>query len=56
VDLLTKFGETESCFTVMPLGDFDEYYNKIHKQAILEVGLVPLRADNIFTGTIIKDI
>lgn len=46
------------CFVIMPFGDlFDEIYQKIYIPAIREVGLEPLRADDIYDNrSIIKDI
>lgn len=47
-----------SCFVVMPFGgQFDEIYDQIYKPAIQEVGLEPLRADEIYDNqSIIQDI
>lgn len=46
------------CFVVMPFGgQFDEIYRQIYKPTIREVGLEPLRADDIYNNQpIIQDI
>lgn len=46
------------CFVIMPYGGkFDEIYEKIYVPAIQEMGLEPLRADEIYNNqTIIEDI
>lgn len=46
------------CFVVMPFGGtFDEIYRQIYKPAIQEVGLEPLRADDIYDNqSLIGDI
>lgn len=46
------------CFVIMPFGGkFDELYQKIYAPAIREVGLEPLRADEIYDNqAIIQDI
>ena len=46
------------CFVVMPFGgQFDEIYDQIYKPALQEVGLKPLRADDIYDNQpIIQDI
>lgn len=48
----------EICFIIMPFGDwFDHYYKQIYKTAILNAGLVPKRADELFTSSaVINDI
>ncbi len=46
------------CFVIMPFGGlFDEYYDSVYRPAIEDVGLDPIRADDVYTsGTIIDDI
>ncbi|MBL7177425.1 MAG: hypothetical protein ISS66_16500 [Desulfobacteraceae bacterium] len=46
------------CFVIMPYGDwFDHYYKQIYKNAILNAGLTPKRADELFTASaVINDI
>jgi hypothetical protein len=46
------------CFVLMPFGDpFDGYYKKIIKATVKEMGLDPLRSDEIYgTAPIIQDI
>ena len=46
------------CFIIMPFGTwFDHYYKQIYKNAILNAGLFPKRADELFTAsTVIDDI
>lgn len=46
------------CFVLMPFGGWsDDYYSSIYKPAILESGLQPYRADDLFRpSAIIKDI
>ncbi len=50
--------EKDLCFVIMPFGKwFDHYYKQIYKTAILNAGLTPRRADEIFTAsTVIDDI
>jgi len=47
-----------SCFTIMPFGErFDSYFEMVYKPAIIEAGLFPTRADDLYRpGTIISDI
>lgn len=53
-----KDSNTDSCFVIMPFGSyFDSYYIDIYKKAILNVGLVPNRADDLYrSSTIVQDI
>ena len=46
------------CFVVMPFGGlFDDIYQQIYTPAIREMGLEPLRADDIYDNQpIIQDI
>jgi hypothetical protein len=46
------------CFVISPFGEpFDEYYREIYQPAIEAVGLVPLRADEIFRpGVFMQDV
>ena len=40
----------------MPYGDwFDHYYKQIYKKAILDAGLKPIRADELFTASAVID-
>ena len=47
-----------SCFVICPFHDpFDEYYSEIFQPAIREAGLLPLRADEIFSpGMFMRDV
>jgi len=47
-----------SCFTIMPFGErFDSYFEMVYKPAIIEAGLFPTRADDLYRpGPIISDI
>jgi hypothetical protein len=47
-----------SCFVIMPFGNWcDNYYTEIFKPAIVNAGLEPKRADDIYRpGTIVQDI
>jgi hypothetical protein len=49
---------SESCFVICPFYDpFNEYYSEIFQPAIKEAGLVPLRADEIFSpGMFMRDV
>lgn len=48
----------ESCFVICPFRDpFNEYYLEIYQPAIREAGLLPLRADEIFSpGMFMRDV
>jgi hypothetical protein len=48
----------DTCFTVMPFGGwFDSYYESVYVPAILNAGLQPCRADDLYRpSTIINDI
>ena len=50
--------EKELCFVMMPFGKwFDSYYTDIYKPAILEAGLHPKRADDLYRpSSIVQDI
>ena len=50
--------ENNLCFIIMPFGSwFDHYYKQIYKNAIVNAGLLPKRADELFTAsTVINDI
>jgi hypothetical protein len=50
--------QQDSCFTIMPFGGwFDNYYEDIYRPAVIEAGLVPHRADDVYRpGTIVHDI
>lgn len=44
------------CFVIMPYGEwFDHYYKDIYKKAILNAGLLPKRADELFTSSSVID-
>jgi hypothetical protein len=49
---------SESCFVICPFHDpFNEYYPEIFQPAIEEAGLLPLRADEIFSpGMFMRDV
>lgn len=51
-------GKKEECFVIMPFGSwFDNYYSEIFKPAIINAGLIPKRADDIYRpSTIVQDI
>lgn len=48
----------DTCFVMMPFGGwFDRYYQEIYVPAIKEVGLEPVRADELFsTGSVVEQI
>src|SRR5688500_9412198 len=48
----------QTCFTIMPFGGwFDTYYTDIYVPAILEAGLTPHRADDLYRpSAIVHDI
>jgi len=48
----------QTCFVIMPFGNpFDKYYEKIYRPAIVDAGLEPRRADEIFTpGPFMRDV
>ena len=50
--------EKQTCFVIMPFGSwFDNYYTEIYKPAIINAGLEPKRADDIYRpSTIVQDI
>ncbi len=47
-----------SCFVAMPFGgSWDEYYAGVYAPAIVDAGLIPVRADEVFSaGSILQDI
>jgi nucleoside 2-deoxyribosyltransferase len=49
---------TDSCFVIMPFGGYwDEYYAQIYSPAILDAGVQPVRADEVFrAGSVLQDI
>jgi hypothetical protein len=49
---------SETCFVICPFHDpFNEYYSEIFQPAIQEAGLLPLRADEIFSpGIFMRDV
>jgi hypothetical protein len=49
---------SERCFVVCPFGEpFDEYYKEIYRPAIVDAGLVSLRADEVFSpGIFMRDV
>jgi len=49
---------SESCFVVCPFHDpFNDYYSDVFQPAIREAGLLPLRADEIFSpGIFMRDV
>ena len=48
--------DKDICFIIMPYGDwFDHYYKQIYKKAILDAGLKPIRADELFTASAVID-
>lgn len=48
--------DKDICFIIMPYGDwFDHYYKQIYKKAILDAGLNPIRADELFTASAVID-
>ncbi|HET9710796.1 MAG TPA: hypothetical protein VFP64_02905 [Pyrinomonadaceae bacterium] len=51
-------GKQDTCFIIMPFGDwFDTYYESIYLPAIEATGLTPRRADNLYRpSAIINDI
>lgn len=47
----------DTCFVMMPLGDwFDSYYKDVYVPAIKEAGFEPVRADELFGGTVVEQI
>jgi len=48
----------DTCFVIMPFGSwFDNYFTEIYKPAIINAGLEPKRADDIYRpSTIVQDI
>ncbi len=50
--------DKRTCFVIMPFGNwFDNYYTEIYKPAIINAGLEPKRADDIYRpSTIVQDI
>jgi len=43
----------KSCFVIMPFaGHWQEYYDEIYSPAILDAGLKPVRADEIFSAPV----
>ena len=48
----------DTCFVMMPFGDWmDAYYKEVYVPAILDAGLEPVRADELFsTGSVIEQI
>lgn len=48
----------DNCFTIMPFGGFyDSYYAEIYAPAIIDCGLTPTRADDLFrSSSIVNDI
>jgi hypothetical protein len=48
----------ESCFVICPFHDpFNEYYSEIFQPAIRDAGLLPMRADEIFSpGMFMRDV
>jgi len=48
--------DKDICFIIMQYGDwFDHYYKQIYKKAILDAGLNPIRADELFTASAVID-
>lgn len=47
-----------TCFTIMPFGGwFDDYYSSVFSEAILDAGVKPVRADDLYQpSTIVADI
>ncbi len=54
----TEEDKPDSCFVIMPFGSwFDSYYLEVYKPAIINAGLEPKRADDIYRpSTIVQDI
>jgi len=54
----TELNAEETCFVIMPFGSwFDNYFSEIYQPAILNAGLIPKRADDIYRpSTIVQDI
>lgn len=48
----------QTCFVIMPFGNlFNKYYEKVYRPAIVDAGLEPRRADEIFTpGPFMTDV
>ena len=48
----------QTCFVIMPFGTlFDKYYERVYSPAIMDAGLEPQRADEIFTpGPFMRDV
>ena len=47
-----------SCFVIMPFGGhWDEYYAQVYSPAIVDAGIQPVRADEVFrAGSVLQDI
>jgi nucleoside 2-deoxyribosyltransferase len=54
----SKGEEKEACFVMSPFGSyFDDYHQEIFRPAIIEAGLMPTRADDLFrSSNIVEDI
>ena len=48
----------QTCFVIMPFGTlYDKYYERVYSPAIMDAGLEPQRADEIFTpGPFMRDV
>lgn len=47
----------DTCFVMMPFGEwFDSYYKDVYVPAIKDAGFEPVRADELFGGTVVEQI
>ena len=56
--LATLEAAVQTCFVIMPFGTlYDKYYERVYSPAIMDAGLEPQRADEIFTpGPFMRDV